>query len=77
MSCMYSGNLAKAKGKLEGVFEYEDKKFKHYFVVGNGLRSNLLRADILSLIFIYWLQFLKVRLVNKVNLVQDRAQQTG
>ena len=46
MSCMYSGNLAKAKGKLEGVFEYEDKKFKHYFVVGNGLRSNLLRADI-------------------------------
>lgn len=74
MSCMYSGNLAKAKGKLEGVFEYEDKKFKHYFVVGNGQRSNLLRADILSLIVIYWLQFLKVRLVNKVNLVQDRAQ---
>ena len=72
MSCMYSGNLAKAKGKLEGVFEYE--QFKHYFVVGNGLRSNLLRADILSLIVIYWLQFLKVRLVNKVNLVQDRAQ---
>ena len=55
----YLGNVMKARGKFEGVFEYEDQKLKHYFVVVDGARHNLLGRDILSLTVIDWLQFLK------------------
>ena len=48
----YSGNVMKARGKFESVFEYEDKKFKHYFVVVDGARPNLLGRNILSLILL-------------------------
>ena len=65
----YSGNVMKARGKFEGVFEYEDLKLKYYFVVVDGARPNLSGHDILCLIFIDWLQFFKARLVNNVNVV--------
>ena len=59
----------KARGKFEGVFQYEDKKLKHHFVLVNKARPNLLGCDILSLIVIDWTNFLKARLVNIVNAV--------
>ena len=65
----YLGNVMKARGKFEGVYEYEDKKLKHYFVVVDGARPNLLGCDILSLIVIDWSQFLKAQLVENVNVV--------
>lgn len=30
----------KARGKFEGVFEYEDKKLKHHFVLVDKARPN-------------------------------------
>ena len=71
----YSGNVTKTRGKFEGVFEYEDKKLKHYFVVVDGARPNLLGHDILSLIVIDCLQFLKAPLVNNVNVVLNNLCQ--
>ena len=59
----------KARGKFEGVFEYEDKKLKHHFVLVDKARPNWLGRDILSLIVIDWTHFLKARLVNVVNAV--------
>ena len=59
----------KARSKFEGVFEYEDKKLRHYFVVADGARSNFLGRHILSLVVIDWSQFLKARLVNSVSVV--------
>ena len=53
----YSGNVMKARGKFEGVFEYEDQILKHIFVAVNGARPNLLGHDILSLTVIDWWQF--------------------
>ena len=53
----YSGNVMKARGKFEAVFEYEDQILKHIFVVVNGARPNLLGHDILSLTVIDWWQF--------------------
>ena len=58
----YSENVTKARSKFEGVFEYEDQKLKHHFVVVDGARPSLLGRDILSLIVIDWSQFLKARL---------------
>ena len=52
--CKYLGNVMKARGKFEGVFEYEDKKLKHYFVAIDGTMPNLVGRDILSLTVIDW-----------------------
>ena len=51
---------------MKGVYEYEDKKLKHYFVVADGARPSFLGRDILSSIVIDWSRFLKTPLVNNV-----------
>ena len=75
MLCTYSENVMKAKSKFEGVFEYEDKKLKHYFVVKDGASSRLLGPDILCLIVIDWSQFLKASLVKNVHVVLNNSCQ--
>ena len=59
----------KARGKIEGVFEHEDQRLKHYFVVVDEARPNLLGLDTLNFIAIDWLQFLKAQQVNNVDKV--------
>ena len=63
----YSGSILKARGKFEGVFEYEGQKLKHQFVVVDRARSNLLGRDILNFIVIDCSQFRRAMQVNNVN----------
>ena len=63
----YSGSILKARGKFEGVFEYEGQKLKHQFVVADRARPNLLCHDILNFIAIDWSQFKRAMQVNNVN----------